>query len=485
MDAINRNGITYNCINHNAYVLKFMRYIYVNSPESELLKKYSWYSNLNYIPNLGFRLSMTRYNEYMLDYKYSVEYELKLMEDNNIKYKQTLYSRNATGKILVWNIQVVDEQSSAIIVLTHGEINGRLVKRKIVIEEGKNIGRSNETTPLSQAISEAKSKYIHKLNQGYVQIEDPEKIDTLVPLFRKDADGDLKPMLAQKFERDKLSYPQILQPKLNGVRCEAKFIIKSDGLFGEILTCQLKSRDGKIYNVKHIENDLLKFAKDIQTNSTIIPLDYDELIFDGELYCHGMLLQDIVSAVKKPNEDTHKIQYWIYDIKSNDIQKDRIKMLETYADDVELNTVDSNSSIVIIESKVIHSDDQAVTLSEEYIKQGYEGGIVREPNAIYQYGKRSKYLRKIKKVHDKEFLLVDIIESGNDNYNGQPIGMFVCLNDSNNLKFKVTPQATKKERYEYLQYKNNYIGKKITVFFRERTKDKIPFHCNGIIRDYE
>jgi dihydroorotase len=56
---------------------------------------------------------------------------------------------------------------------------------------------------------------------------------------------------------------------------------------------------------------------------------------------------------------------------------------------------------------------------------------------------------------------------------------------NNDLTFKVTPQATKKQRYEYLNFKNYYIGKKITVFFRERTNDGLPFHANGVIRDYE
>lgn len=466
--------------------------IYINHPEYKLLIKYEWFSKLKYEPRLGFGLTTAQFKEYITDYKYNIEYELKLMERNNVKYNQTLYSRNASGRILIWNIQVIDKVEYASIVISHGENGGNLITKIIKIEEGKNIGKSNETTPVTQAIAEAKSKFDYKLNQGYVLVEDISEIDTVVPMLKADIDGDLKPMLAQKFKYGTLTYPQLLQPKLDGVRCEARFIIKSDGLFGESIECQLKSRDGKIYNVQHIQEALLLFAKEIQNNSSIIPLDYDQLIFDGELYCHDMLLQEIVSAVKKPNKNTHKIQYWIYDIKSNDSQIARIKMLETYGNDAGVETLWNTSKskyseppIVIVETIIVNSDEEAVTKSEEYILQDYEGGIVRNLYANYEYGKRSKYLRKIKKVEDREFLLLDIIESGNDTYEGKPIAMFVCQNDVNNKTFKVTPQATKQERYEYLLNKKDYIGELITVKYRGRTKELLPFHCNGIIRNYE
>ena len=55
---------------------------------------------------------------------------------------------------------------------------------------------------------------------------------------------EIKPMLAHKYNPDKIQYPAYIQPKLDGVRC----VFTKDGAF---------SRTGKQFmNVSHIEHDL-------------------------------------------------------------------------------------------------------------------------------------------------------------------------------------------------------------------------------------
>ncbi len=389
-----------------------------------------------------------------------------------LEYNRTLFARNSSGGIIKWNIRITNNDLYAQLKISYGLYDGEKVNKTRTIKKGKNIGKANETTYLEQAVSEADSIVQKKIRSGYREIpyETIEDVEKELPKDRQDADGDWKPMLAIKFDAKRMTFPALLQPKLNGVRCEAKLITYEDGLFGTQRKVQLKSRNGIVYNVKHIEEELLNIFK-----------FYPSMVFDGELYCHGMLLQDIVSAVKKPNSNTYKIQYHVYDIKGGVIQILRIQSYKTILEERLPNT----HIVIPVDTRVVDSAADAYVISKGYISDGYEGGIVRDSHASYQHGKRTKYLQKIKQVLDKEFLLVDIIDSGNDTYEGQPIGMFVCKNDLNDLTFKVTPQATKKERYEYLLYKNQYIGREITVIYRERTKDKIPFHANGIIRDYE
>ena len=75
-----------------------------------------------------------------------------------------LYDLAKTGKIKVWSIRTEGNK----IITEHGYENGNLTTKTKIIHKGKNIGKSNETTPEQQAASEAKSKWQKKLDSGYV-----------------------------------------------------------------------------------------------------------------------------------------------------------------------------------------------------------------------------------------------------------------------------------------------------------------------------
>jgi DNA ligase-1 len=381
-----------------------------------------------------------------------------------MEYYKILYTKSGNNKVLTWEISVYATTNGARVSTMYGELNGNKAETVTKITEGKNIGKSNETTPVMQAVAEAKSAVTKKINQGYR--EDIEDLNDT----RQDANNNDKPMLAQKFVHGKFNYPAIIQPKLNGVRAELGMRIKLDGLFGNYEEVYIISREGKEYQVPAgIKKDYLDFvAKNKYFRDTK---------WDGEIYLHGTHLQDIVSAIKKPNKLTDDLEFWCYDIKSDESQITRsatiIKLMSGYR------------YITVVTTDTVDNDNNANKLADRFILLGFEGAILRDMHAPYQYGKRTKYLQKIKRHHDSEFLLVDVIDSGKDNYNGKPIGMFVCKNDLTDATFKVTPEASKKERCDYLNYKNQYIGKNITVRYRERTKDQLPFHANGIIRDYE
>ena len=116
----------------------------------------------------------------------------------------TLYSKKATNKILEWNIKVEkNKDKSAKIIIKYGQQNGKIITNERIITEGKNIGKSNETTPYEQAILEATSKWNQKKNRnGYVEIlkiEEDNKLDL----------SKIRPMLANKYENKKkhIKYP--------------------------------------------------------------------------------------------------------------------------------------------------------------------------------------------------------------------------------------------------------------------------------------
>ena len=71
-----------------------------------------------------------------------------------------LYNKSKTGKIQQWQVEVTLQKSGSAIILTQwGYKDGKLATSEKEITEGKNKGRSNETTPYQQAVSEAQSAW--------------------------------------------------------------------------------------------------------------------------------------------------------------------------------------------------------------------------------------------------------------------------------------------------------------------------------------
>jgi len=85
---------------------------------------------------------------------------------------ETLYKRAKTGKIQYWQVEV-----KALTYPTIFKESGQLgttspLQHMEPIKIGKNIGKSNETTPMEQAISQAHSDWNSKRDEGYKSLKD-------------------------------------------------------------------------------------------------------------------------------------------------------------------------------------------------------------------------------------------------------------------------------------------------------------------------
>lgn len=83
--------------------------------------------------------------------------------------KITLFKTDSKGKTREWNISVIDNGTTADKVVYAGIQGGKMVETITTITEGKNIGKTNETTPYQQAVSEAESDINTKRKKGYVE----------------------------------------------------------------------------------------------------------------------------------------------------------------------------------------------------------------------------------------------------------------------------------------------------------------------------
>jgi DNA ligase-1 len=336
-----------------------------------------------------------------------------------------LYKKDSKGKIRIFEIKT----NYAILVQRSGLKDGKLVEH-IKVCKGKNIGKSNETTPEQQAILEMESEAKSKLTEGYFKTV-KEAEDEVVIL----------PMLAKSYndEKHKIDWSNCyIQPKLDGMRCLAK--ITKEGYV------TLISRDGKIIqNMEHIMDELSRIRQDV--------------ILDGELYAHGLTFQENMKLLKKYRlGETEKIKYHIYDLVSDKQFSER--NIRSYIKN--LNTCEEVSTYKItseIQLKAFHS---------QFVEMGYEGSIIRWGNEGYKVNGRSSYLLKYKDFQDIALPIIDITPNDSNPLHGTPHF------ELNGKSFKAGCKMSHDDRADLLKNGGNYIGKMAEIRYFELTNDGIP-----------
>ena len=353
--------------------------------------------------------------------------------------KVTLYGLNKDGSYKVWCIHTEDNK----VIISHGKEGGKQ-QTKVDTVEGKNIGRSNETSPSEQAEFEALSRINKQKDKGYRE-------------HKKDLQElEIAAMLAHDYLKQghRIIYPAYIMPKLDGVRALA---IREDN------KVVLKSRGGKEYAVPHIQEQLLVVMKEGD-------------IWDGEIYFHGKYLEEIVSAVKKTNELTPQLNFIVFDVVNKDTYEYRLIELQR----IRRFVIDPDLNVQVCPFAQVDSEDEMKEYHDKYVSEGYEGIMIRNFNGKYESSKRSADLQKFKVFMDEEFEITGVIEDRNGN------AVFECFDTTANAKFTVT-YGDFEQRKHQLNYPQEYIGKMLTVKYQSRYKDSnLPqFPCGTAIRDYE
>lgn len=340
-----------------------------------------------------------------------------------------LYKRDSAGAIRVWYMESDGPRHRTVAGLN----DGNPATSAWTLCTPKNVGRSNEVDPETQAVLEVEASYVKKLDREY--FESIGSIDQ--PRF-------FKPMLAQKYEGG-VTFPVYSQPKLDGIRC----IADRHGL---------KSREGQpILSCPHIEAALAPFFH-----------DFPEARLDGELYNHDLKddFNEIVSIVKREKCSPEQLaksaalaQYHVYDYPSEARLpfSERSLLLAT-----DLPTVDC---IKIVPTLVNLGQTDLDTDYAEHLGAGYEGQMVRL-NAPYEQ-KRSKTLLKRKEFMTEEFELVRI-EEGLGNWAGVAKKIVCRLPDGR--EFGAGIKGNKTRAAELL----GETWEKATVRYFALTPDGIP-----------
>lgn len=348
----------------------------------------------------------------------------------------TLYSFDSKGKIRVWFMEVEDNK--------HRSISGLEDGKKVISTWNDclpmNVGKANETASEQQAILEVEALYRKKTDRDWSK-QKPTNV----------ADKKFKPMLAEKYEDHKITFPVASQPKFDGFRC----IANKDGLW---------TRNGKPYkSVPHIWKAI---------EHLFVADSY--LILDGELYNHKLKedfnkIASLVKQLKPTEKDLHDseqlVQYHVYDYYSdkNENFDERYKNI--------FKLIDIRKECLCIAQTIIAFGQNELNLDyAHYLEQGYEGQMIRDLKSTYQQ-KRTKYLLKRKEFVDEEFRIVDVVE-GVGNWSGMAKSIILVKKDS--TQFSSGIRGNQDEMKQMLIDKHKYIAKLATVRYQNLTPDGIP-----------
>lgn len=358
----------------------------------------------------------------------------------------TLYTRDLLNNVRQWSIHA----DGATIMTVHGLHGGQLQTEVRTLTEGKNLGRSNETTPEQQAEREARAAWTKKCDSGYTT--DPDAPREARPLL---------PMLAHPYQKHGDSFDwshAYAQPKLDGTRCLA---LVGNG------TASLFSRNGKeIKTMPHIVEAVS--ALNLPEGS----------ILDGELFTQDLHFQEIVSAVKKVGANTERIQYHIYD-QGDENAPFRSRNLWL------INNVtpeDYSSPLKLVPTYRVTDMAAAMRYHELFVGEGYEGTMLRDGHSDYLFGYRSPALLKVKDFVDDEFVIVNHTQGS-----GREEGCIIFTCETPEGKsFDVRPMGTLEERKAMHSKADQYLNRPLTVRYQNLTKDGLPRFPVGVaVRDYE
>jgi len=267
----------------------------------------------------------------------------------------------------------------------------------------------------------------------------------------------IKPLLATKAEFDKIQYPVLATPKLDGIRC-----LMVDGV--------AMSRSMKPIPNQYVQEQLKGLHG-----------------LDGELMVNGDFNQVQSGIMKKTGEPD--FTFHVFDNWSLDYGYPlRLEDTEWYCD---------NQRVKILPPTTINNEQDLLVYLESCLELGYEGVMIRQPNSKYKFGRstvKEGILLKIKKFFDDEAELLEIIEAQH-NLNEQdydelgyskrssckenlvPAGtagsLVVKWNDKT-FRVGFGPGFTDLVKQELWDNRDELIGELVKFSYQELSKDGIP-----------
>lgn len=377
-----------------------------------------------------------------------------------------------------------DDVKGYTIQRSYGQVQGKTTLSPTIVVDRTKQKRNWKEQYTLQFNSEVK-KFLDK---GYKEVEKhpneytEEELSALYGEVTTNQYGIIKPMLAKQADKvtNRKIYDKewIASRKVDGTRCLLYYNPEDDSIHSA-------SRGGEHYDAAttHLREDpeLLEVFRNMP-----------HLILDGELYKHGKSLQQISGAARmeKNAYDCDWLEYYVYDIidleDMNKSAKDRIKLLQSiqqsygWGFNPYREWKKGELQIQIVPQVYISGWEAMEELHAQYVEEGFEGLVIRNPDRPYKPNGRTNDMIKIKMYKDDEFEITGLSEGLREE------DMCFTLVTADGLEFKAKPMGTRELKQQYREDLDQLIGKMATVKYFYLSDENVPLQpVLKCIRDYE
>ena len=278
----------------------------------------------------------------------------------------------------------------------------------------------------------------------------------------------MKPMLAANANLDNLRFPYYASPKLDGVRC----LIHN----GVVLS----------RNLKPIRNEYVqRVLGDSRFNG-----------FDGELIVGSPTAEDVfrqTSAAVSTIKGEPEFRFHVFDDLTHYSAPFNARLNGLRP------RIPHQSVISLVDQRLIVLLSELDTLEEEYLEEGYEGLMLRDPKSKYKFGRstvKENILLKVKRFSDSEARVLGFEEQMRNNNKAEvselgrtkrsshqaglvpadTLGALVVQDVNTGIEFNIGTGMSAEERKHIWDNWRDYHGKFVSYkFFPVGVKDK-PRH---------
>lgn len=260
-----------------------------------------------------------------------------------------------------------------------------------------------------------------------------------------------------------VSWPKIIQPKLDGICCLA--------VNGVAMSRTMKPIPNKFIQAYFKEHELHGY--------------HGELMIRGDF-------NDVQSGVMRI-EGEPDFGYWVYDMWDQEGATWEERFMEL-ADHSDLYGA-TRRRVLLVEDYVVDSVSKCEQRLEQFIKAGYEGAMLRDPDSLYKQGRhtlKSQALMKLKKFFDDEAIIVGFEEKmhnenekttderGYSKRSHKQEGMVpadtlgALVVKWKDVEFKIGSGYNDEQRHHIWYNRENLLGKLTTFKYQELSKYGVP-----------
>ena len=362
-----------------------------------------------------------------------------------------LISRDTKGKIriAIINYELInpkDKQNRYFVIhRISGQYGGKRTNQPDkIVSRGKALRNLWE-----QVMLEAKHLVKEKLDKGYREVtKDPDEyseseLSSILGEVVTNQDNVPKPMLAKQV--DKVTNKSIFNKEWYASR-------KIDGLRALIYM----GTDGELHTASRGAMNYDAAMYEILSHPTLIKLFKENpgLIMDGECYHHGYSLQKLnsIARTQKTAVDYEVLQFYWYDIVDiNSTFDERWAYMQDIRDQLNLTFEPEREfkgeelRIQFVPQILVSGYDNMIKLHNDYVEDGWEGLVIRDPDKVYRPNGRTNDMIKIKCYKNSEFLITgyDLGLRGTED-------MVFTLVTKDGIEFKAKPWGDREQKQWYV-----------------------------------